>query len=100
MGDMIFRAYYEKNASEAFDAADLDDFAFHYRLVDSEVFSEKYVEFGGIWDRDYLYLAYELQEGYPDAVITVNGIEATEAEFKETDTHVLVKIPLASVKVC
>lgn len=98
MGDMIFRAYYEKKAAEAFEEGNLDDFAFHYRLVDSEVFSDQYVELGGIWDRDYLYLAYELQEGYPDPEITINNIEVSEMEVKETDTHVMVKIPLASVK--
>ena len=99
MGDVILRANYEKKAAEAFEEEDLDDFDFYYRLVDSEVFSETYVELGAIWDRDYLYLAYELQEGYPDAEITLNGVQVTDAEVKETETHVLVKIPLASANV-
>ncbi len=56
------------------------------------------IHFGGAWDRDYLYIAYENQEGITMAV-TLNEVDVADISTKTGTSHTVVRVPLASAKV-
>ncbi len=89
VGDNVFYIYYNANANQVFETPSLGLWPAHFRFSGSKL--------GACWDRDYVYISLEKTNAQP--TITLNGVTLSNAVVKTTDTHTLVKAPLADANI-
>lgn len=94
-GTPYMRAMYSADAASIYANPNLDVWDMRLDLYGAG----KFAKLGGVWDRDYLYIAYDKQSGDPVPEVKLNGVSAQNITVVSSDAESIARIPFAECNV-